>query len=164
MVDLCEPFLAEDWYGLLQAMMLFQSYGTTSRSCPEDTILQESSQSSVSYNLCASSSVTFPLGVSGVTDAPLRDEHTIVTYSWHFDQLSVIVSVCWKNKLLWWGVRAALTYGCTDNYLLNHFRMAVVSSPPRSMTSPATRSWLVLQHRQGFPYLLPFLPPRYYCW
>lgn len=70
----------------------------------------------------------FPLGVSGVTDAPFRDEHTMVTYGWHFDQLSVIVSVCWKKKLLWWWVRAALSYGYTDNYLLNHFRMAVVSS------------------------------------
>lgn len=70
----------------------------------------------------------FPLDVSGVTDAPFRDEHTMVIYGWHFDQLSVIVSVCWKKKLLWWWVRAALSYGYTDNYLLNHFRMAVVSS------------------------------------
>lgn len=85
---------------LLQAIMLLQSYGTTSWSCPEDTILQESSQSSGFYDFSASSSVIFSLSVSGVTDAPFRDEHFKVTYVWHFDQLSVIVSVCWKKKLL----------------------------------------------------------------
>lgn len=48
----------------------------------------------------------------------IRVGHPTVSYSLHYDQLqiSAIVSICHKKKLLWWGEREIFNYGYKDKY------------------------------------------------
>lgn len=83
-------------------------------------------------------------------DLPVRAGYYLVTCSLHFYSLwfSAMVSTYCKGKFPDRGVRALLPYGYKDTYLewSQRFcwlsKVAVVGSPPRSMSSLTPSSWL----------------------
>lgn len=87
----------------------------------EDTILQQTCWSSGSCNLSAPSSVisTDPLVLGFfIVNAAIYFEYPMVNCSLNFDQLClfVMVFVCCKKKLPWWGLRTMLIYGYKEKY------------------------------------------------
>jgi hypothetical protein len=94
-------------------------------------------------------------------DVPFRVDHSTVTYSQRFDQLSVsVVTVeeC-KAKRLWLKLKVALIYGYKHNYLEGSLvgtacpfsKITVKASPGGLMTSQATRlvaRFIVLQKKK----------------
>lgn len=89
----------------------------------------------------------------------IRVGQTTASCSLHFDPLciSVIIAICYREKLLWLGARAILICGYTDKllecnqklYLFS--KVALVCSLLGAVFSPAkSNNWLGYNTRHGF--------------
>lgn len=98
------------------------------------------------------------------------------TWALHFDWLCffVKVSICWKEKFSWWGVRTIPNCVCKDAYLecsqgLYWFgEVVVVGSPLNSMTAlglgfPVPSVSLLLLRRSEVQLESGWSPPRCVC-
>lgn len=92
----------------------------------------------------------------GLWAAAFVAEHSTNTCSLHFDQLrvSMLATVHYTKKCLWWGLISALVYGYKDRFrpseqfdamsICPFSRIIVVCSLPGLMSSPSMSSWLYL--------------------
>lgn len=73
---------------------------------------------------------------------------------WQVVDCLKILSICWKKKLLWWGVRVILLWENRISKQQKVFwfrKMTVIDSPLGSIASPFTERWQVLSYQSWIP-------------